>query len=69
MAIFSRYLNIVNSLWQNIKKALTFLKNDDFKVVQNYLKSKDLKFTLQIVKEHKKVKLENNTIKLIYLNS
>ena len=27
---------------------------DDFKVVQNYLKPKDLKFALQIVKEHKK---------------
>jgi len=37
------------------------MKNDDFakielndlKVVQNYLKPKDLKFALQIVKEHK----------------
>ena len=42
-------------------KHIHVMKNDDFakielndlKVVQNYLKPKDLKFALQIVKEHK----------------
>jgi len=42
-------------------KYIHVMKNDDFakielndlKVVQNYLKAKDLKFALQIVKEHK----------------
>ncbi len=43
-------------------KHIHVMKNDDFakielesiKVVQNYLKPKDLKFALQIVKENKK---------------
>ena len=43
-------------------KHIHVMKNDDFakielqslKVVQNYLKPKDLKFALQVVKENKK---------------
>jgi len=43
-------------------KHIHVMKNDDFakielddlKVVQNYLKPKDLKFALEVVKEHKK---------------
>ncbi len=39
-------------------KHIHVMKNDDFakslKVVQNYLKPKDLKFALEVIKEHRK---------------
>ena len=43
-------------------KHIHVMKNDDFskielenlKVVQNYMKPKDLKFALEVIKEHKK---------------